>query len=1042
MHTTARVPSVRGRNRGTQPMTHRLQGGLRLLVTALALVGLAATAHAQGFGRNKIQYEGFDWHVLETEHFDVYYYPEAQDLAAIGAQTAEDWYTVLETRFDLSLTHRVPLVFYATNLHFKQTNITPGFIPDGVGGFFEFLKGRVVIPADGDLGRFQRVIRHELVHVFTFNKLARVLRDHRRPTDQFLPLWFTEGIAEYWSGEPDFQHEMILRDAVASNFFVPLHDMDRIAGSYVMYKEGEAFCRFVAETYGEERLLDLIEQAWRDPDFGRVMEDVLGQDGETISDRWEAWVRAQYTPKLVDVDIASLTTRPVGARGFNAKPVAWTRPDGAREVVFYSNRGSYSAVLAQAVDDELRPVGEPRTVLRAGRSLDFEAFHLFESRLDVSDDGVLAVVSKRGATDVIHLIDLVADRRIVMLGFDELVAIYSPTVSEGGRQVVFSGIDRGGQSDLYLYDRDAGALRQLTNDAYEDSTPDLSPDGRTVVFASDRTAWGPEGASNLFTLALDTGVIRHVTAGPQVDLSPRWSPDGRRLAFASARREADGKFSAQDLWVADLDAPRLLADSLSSPDGEVADAVPGGAVVEGPAVGTAAGDLADETRRVELRQLTRFASAAFDPYWVGEDQLVFAAFEDFRFTVRALDVDSLAAAPEQVVDGGAAPVAEPWTYARYDVEGEPGAPYVTRYQLDIAQGGFATTTNANAQAGGATVAFSDMLGNDRIYVTAYSANSINGGRSFLDGLNVSVTRLHLGRRANVGYGAFRLAGPRYDRTDPAQASRIPSYEQRVGVLGLVSYPLSFFRRIDVETSFAVGEKTGLLRSADRTATFDTLRTASLANAVTLVEDHALYGPWGPVQGFRGNLSVGYTTDLWLSNESFYSVSADLRNYVRISDQVTFASWGLVRANVGRRARLNLLGGSWSLRGFPFLRVRGSKLWFTSHELRFPLVRRPPLFPVIAGLRGALFADAAHNWTDGYNDVFVDPDFSGIPVFGGANNGTEPLLVGTTKGSFGVGVRANLLGAIVLRYDVGYRFSDGLDWSERQRFGQFFFGYDF
>lgn len=1009
-------------------MTRLLPGGLRLLCAAVALVGLAVAlapeAQAQAFGRNKIQYDGFDWHVLETEHFDVYYYPEAEDLAAIGAETAEDWYDVLETRFDLSLTHRVPLIFYATNLHFKQTNTTPGFIPDGVGGFFEFLKGRVVIPADGDLGRFQRVIRHELVHVFTYNKLARVLRDHRRPTDQFLPLWFTEGIAEYWSGEPDFQHEMILRDAVASNFFVPLHDMDRIAGSYVMYKEGEAFCRFVAETYGEERLLDLIDEAWRSTDFDHVIEVVLGEDGYAVSDRWEAWIRAQYTPKLVDVDVASLTTEPIGARGFNAKPVAWVRPDGAREVLFYANRGSYSAVLAQRVDDDLEPVGEPRTVLRAGRTLDFEAFHLFESRLDVSDDGVLAVVSKRGATDVVHLVDLVSGDRLAMLGFDELVAIYSPTVSEGGRQVVFSGIDRGGQADLYLYDRDAETLRQLTNDVYNDSGPDLSPDGRTVVFSSDRTPWGPEGAQNLFTLDLQTGAIRHVTAGPQVDLSPRWSPDGRRLAFASARREADGKYSAQDLWLADLGAPRLLADQ------PAAAAAPSGADPDRLGPRPEADDAG-----VELRQLTRFASAAFDPYWVGDGDLVFAAFEDFRFTVRALDLDSLAAAPEQIVDAGTAPIAAPWDYARYDVEGDPGEPYATNYQLDLAQGGFATTTTASAQAGGATIAFSDMLGNERIYVTAYSANSIQGGRSFLDGLNVAVTRLHLGRRANVGYGAFRLAGPRYDRTDPDQASRIPSYEQRIGVLGLVSYPLSYFRRFDVETSFAVGQKTGLLRAATGGTSFDTLRTATLSNSLTLVEDHALYGAWGPVQGFRANLSVGYATDLWLSNESYYSLGADVRNYVRISDEVTFASWGLVRANVGRRARLNLLGGSWSLRGFPFLRVRGSKLWFTSHELRFPLMRRPPLFPLIAGLRGAAFVDAAHNWTDGYDDVFRDPDYSLLGP-------DEELLVGTTKGSIGVGVRGSLLGAIVLRYDVGYRFTDGFDWSERTPFGQFFFGYDF
>ena len=1005
-------------------MPHALRRALLvLLAAAVAGVAASAGAAAQGFGRNKIQYEGFDWHVLQTEHFDVYYYPDAEDLAAIGAQEAESAYDELQTRFDFSLTQRVPLVFYATNLHFKQTNITPGFIPDGVGGFFEFLKGRVVIPADGDIRRFRRVIRHELVHVFTFNKLARVLRDHRRPSGRLAPLWFTEGIAEYWSGPPDVQHEMILRDAVASNYFVPLHDMDRIAGSFVMYKEGEAFCRFVSETYGEERLLDLVEETWRDTDFGEVVEVVLGEPEDAVSDRWEAWVRDQYEPKMVGADVPSLVTQAVAGRGFNAKPAVWTRPDGTAEVLFYSNRGSYTSLMAQPVDARARPVGQPREVVEAGRRLDFESFHLFESRIDVSDDGVLAFVTKRGATDVVHLYSLERRERLAMLGFDELVALYSPTVADGGRRVVFVGIDRGGQADLYLYDRDAaggdgrGGLRQLTNDAYDDRDPDLAPDGRTVVFASDRTAWGPDGAMNLFTLDLETGAVRHVTAGPQVDLSPRWSPDGRRLAFASARREADGKFSAQDLWVAELGQDAGLLAS--------AEPAATGPATDGPAPA--------ETR---LHQLTRFTSAAYDPVWLGDRHLAFAALEDLRFTVRSVAVDSLLAAPVQTVAAGEPPAAEPWTYARYPVDGEPGRPYRRSYQLDVAQGGFTTTTTASAQAGGATVAFSDMLGNDRIYVTAYSANALQTGGSFLDGLNVAVTRLRLGRRANVGYGAFRLAGPRFDRTDPQQPTSIPSYEQTVGVLGLVNYPLSFFRRVDVETSFGVGTKRGFLRALQGgSPSVDTLRTATLSNTVSLVEDHALYGPWGPVEGFRANARVGYTTDLYLSNESYYSVGVDARHYLRIADGVTFASWGLAQANVGRRARLNLIGGSWSLRGFPLLRVRGSKLWFTSHELRFPVLRRPPLFPVLAGLRGALFVDAAHNWTGGYNESYRDPDYA----FVGPD---QELLIGTTKGSVGAGLRASLFGAIVLRYDIGWRFGDGFDWSERRPFGQFFFGYDF
>lgn len=1002
-------------------------------------VALAATAGAQGFGRNKIQYDGFDWHVLRTEHFDVYYYPEAEDLARIGAATAEQAYSELEGRFEFSLTARVPMVFYATNLHFKQTNITPGFIPDGVGGFFEFLKGRVVIPADGNLNRFQGVIRHELVHVFTFNKYARVMRDHRRPGEGFLPLWFTEGLAEHWSGSPDHSHEMILRDAVASNFFVPLHDLDRIAGTFVMYKEGEAFCRFVAETWGDERLLDLIDNAWRDPNFNRVIEHVLGLAADVVSDRWEAWLRAQYTPRLVGASVPSLASAPVAARGFNAKPAVHTRPDGTREVLYVSNRGSYSAIYAQSVGADWQPAGEPRTVVVGERSEDFEAFHLFESRMDVSDNGLLAFVTKRGAADVIHLYNLRAERREAMLGFDGLVALYSPALSADGQTVVFTGIDRGGIADLYLYDRavpGAAGLRRLTDDTYDDRDPDLSPDGGTVVFSSDRGVHGPDGAYTLFALDVASGGIAHITSGTGVDLSPRWSPDGRQIAFASARRDEAGVFSAQDLWTATLQAPApptMEAPVAARPQGPNGTEV--GLLATGEADTRTAGRL-QANLPVQLHRLTRFTSAAFDPYWASPSHLVFSAFEDFRFTVRVVDADSLTQAPIQTTADPVPLPTVPWTYARYRTADSTGLdasgarPYRRRYQLDVAQGGVSTATTSSYAAGGATIAFSDMLGDDRLFVTAFSSNASDASRSFLESLNLAVTRVHLGRRARVGYGLFRLAGPRFDRTDPQTPSGIPSYETVHGALGVVSYPLSLFQRVEVETSFGLGRKEGLFRSPfGGGSVVDTLRTAQLANTLSFVHDNAIYSGYGPVEGWRANASVGYTTDVAQSNESYYTLGADVRHYLRLAPGVTLASWGLVRTNVGRRARLNLIGGPWSLRGFPFLRVRGQSLWFTSQELRFPVANRPPLYPILSGLRGALFADVAHNWSGGYSDRFEDPDFPG-------------LFVGATKGALGAGVRVAVLGAIVLRYDLGWRFADGLQWREREPFGQFFFGWDF
>jgi len=191
------------------------------------------------FGRNKVQYTEFDWRVLKTDHFDIYYYSAMRDLAERGAAFAEESYALLQQKFNHTVNARIPLIFYSSHLHFEQSNTTEGFIDEGIGGFFEFLKGRVVIPADGSVSEFRHVIRHELVHVFMTSKITRILADHRKVGDRSPPLWFTEGLAEYWSTAWDAQAEMVMRDVVLNGTVVGLNDMDRIYGSFIMYKEGQ-----------------------------------------------------------------------------------------------------------------------------------------------------------------------------------------------------------------------------------------------------------------------------------------------------------------------------------------------------------------------------------------------------------------------------------------------------------------------------------------------------------------------------------------------------------------------------------------------------------------------------------------------------------------------------------------------------------------------------------------------------------------------------------------------------------------------------------
>ena len=959
------------------------------------------------FGRNKIQYDDFEWQVLKTEHFDVHYYPEMQELAEHGAYFAEEVYKELENKFNYSLNHRVPLIFYSSNLHFKQTNTFPGFIPDGVGGFYEFLKGRVVIPANGDIHRFRRVIRHELVHVFTFMKAFRILKEYRLPISRNLPLWFTEGIAEYWSGEPDYQHEMIVRDAIFSNYLVPLESMYRIRGSYLMYKQGEAICRFISEEYGEEKLLRLIDNSWQSKDFRKVMEITLHQDFEEIAAAWDVWLKDQYLPVLENAVPPALSTQPIALRGFSSKPSFYQFKDGTRKVFYIGNRTGYTNLYERELDSLYTPIGKEVELVKGERGGRFEAFHFFESRTSVSRQGKLAFVTKSGESNSIHIYDLEKDELEGSLQFRNLVAIYSPTWSPSGNEIAFSSITKSGYNDLYIFDLKTEKLERLTDDIYDERNPSWSPDGRHIAFSSDRTTSGERGSYNLFLLNLEDRGISYVTHGDHHDFSPHWSPDGNYLLYTSARKDSTGKYGAQDIWAIDLGL--VGDDNYGFPEVASTSMMPSFNLAEPSLLPVR-----------EARRLTNITTAAYDPVWTNDDNLIFSSFERMGFTIRSLtDVDSLLAHPKSVVQSGISSAEEHWNFGKITEEdGAEYTPYKRKYTLDIAQGQVSQNPVLGTY-GGALISFSDLMSNDRWFITMY-----NLGRSrsdFLNSMNVAITRVQYNKRANFSYGLYRFGGERYDITDPGSDGRFPFVLETIygGSFG-VSYPISMFKRIELNTALSWSD-------------FDFPRDREallLSNAVSLVHDNTLYGRNGPVQGWRGNLTAAYTSDVVYSNVNYYTLMADLRFYLRLTTEITFASRFVGRINEGKEARRFILGGSWDLRGKSLYSVRGSKMWFTSHELRFPIMNYPSIMiPILApfgivNLRGAFFFDAAHAWNGDY--YFVQ----------------QAINAGETLGAAGVGLRMNLFGGIVLRYDLGYSYRDGFRQRSDDIFKQFFFGFDF
>ncbi len=195
-------------------MTPRCLFGRCCLILLLALTGTAVPAAAQfgSFGQNKIQYRDFDWHVLRGDHVDVYYYPAAEGIARLALSYAEVSYDTLSRRFNHEVESRIPLIVYASHTDFEQTNVLPFVPPEGILGVTEFMKRRVTLPFRGSYSEFRHTLRHELVHVFQLSMTARLALIHPRARSAGLPLWWTEGMAEFLSSAQETRDDMVLRD--------------------------------------------------------------------------------------------------------------------------------------------------------------------------------------------------------------------------------------------------------------------------------------------------------------------------------------------------------------------------------------------------------------------------------------------------------------------------------------------------------------------------------------------------------------------------------------------------------------------------------------------------------------------------------------------------------------------------------------------------------------------------------------------------------------------------------------------------------------
>jgi Tol biopolymer transport system component len=1011
----------------------------RLIVTiwVAGTVLASAPASAQYFGQNKVQYRTFKYEVLKTEHFDVYFYPEERASVEQAARMAERWYARFNRIFTHKLTGRQPLILYADQPDFQQTNAIPGDIGEGTGGVTEPIKRRIVLPMGASLAETDHVIGHELVHAFQYD-LTSSMAQNGIPGIERLPLWFIEGMAEYLSlGPVDPNTAMWMRDAVRQNNLPTLKDLNNSA-KYFPYRWGQALWAYVAGRWGDRAISDLLLGAGATGDVTDAMAKLLGVMPDQLSRDWHASLRAAYQPVVAETtpatDVASLVIAAKGlGNDLNVSPAI--SPDG-KKLVFLSSRSLFSIDLYVA---DVTTGKIERQLVKTAVNPHFNSLQFIYSAGGWWPDGrrfVFAAVTN-GEPELV-LVDMTRKSVEREIRFPNLGEIFSPSVSPDGRSIAFSAT-AGGQSDLYAYDLSSGKLEQLTNDLFADLQPAWSPDGRSIAFVTDRfTTNLSDLKTGNYRLGLIDRASREVRQLPGFDdgknINPQWASDGRSLYFLSDRNGISNVYRVD-----------MASGSLT----QVTNVLTGVAGITNlsPALSIAA--------RSDVLSYSVFENGKYQIYATKQANPVAVALLPAPIATQAAVLPPANRPATGLLQQelsnprtGLPPVHEP----------DKVSPYRARLSLDaVGQPYVATGIDPYGTFAGGGVSFfwSDMLGNHNL-ATALQINTggFGGGvAGFFRNSGGLVAYSDLSHRWNWGVAAqqvpFYTGGYQTVSTDNSSGSALGTqttilfHQTERSVTGVAAYPFNRAQRVEFsggftnivfsqqmeQTSFALD--TGNVVS-DVVSDVSTGRSLNLAQAgAALVYDTAIFGATSPIDGQRYRLEVTPT----FGSIGFTNVLADYRRYFMPVDLYTIAGRIVHFGRYGSSAndpRLwpLYLGYPNLVRGYDinsisatdcnpdgtcpaFDRLLGSKMLVGNLEFRFPLLRP---FGLKRGVYGpvpveiAFFGDAGVAWT-------------------GTENGTEknlPWFVsgGTRKpiSSAGVAFRVNALGYAVLEFDAVHPFS--------------------
>lgn len=461
-------------------------------------------SYQESFGKNRIQYQNFEWSVINTDNFDIYYYPESKKAAIIAANYAENEFERVADFVGYAPFSRIKLIVYASHSDLLQSNIGLATQTVFVGGYKVFLKNRVEVEFNGVQSDFQKeitkgisqLILNEMYYGGSFKEVLQ------STFFTSLPEWYLSGLVSYlangWSTEEDDK----IRDYFYKKRVRKPHNYSKEDAEII----GLSFWNYLIERFGKTAVQSYINETQSQKNYINAMETAFNQKYKQLIKDWRSYYFEQANAVKDTLKTPSKSLQILNSPfkiGDNFYGGLKLSPDGSRLAYVKNNKGKYKVIVMNL------ETGRSFTVYRGGyRTFDQKIKYDLPTLSWRNNDKIGVVVVRH---DKLRLITYDIKKEIMntkewfkLEASNILNKIYTKkqtyrgiykhfrqvndfSFSDDGGTIVLSGENFLGQSDIYIYSLRTNNVIPITNDIFDDRSPMFLPKStKDLVFSSNR----------------------------------------------------------------------------------------------------------------------------------------------------------------------------------------------------------------------------------------------------------------------------------------------------------------------------------------------------------------------------------------------------------------------------------------------------------------------------------------------------------------------------------------------------------------------------